>query len=274
MVLGPSGGMRLRYTGVSGYELDDGKTTVLLDPVANRPPVWRLILGPLAEDPKEALALFPKADFILINHAHYDHLIDAPAIALARGATVVGTESVCAFARSRGLAAERCLEVRGGETLRLGTFSVRVGRSVHAPILGLRQPMSGVIPADAGRLWFHQFRQDGALTYHLSAGGSSVFFHPTSTFSPGEARGFGARTLILGVTGEAMTAHKLAGFAAEMPGLRLVLPTHYDNFFQPLSRGLALMPGLDLPGLEAMVRAAVPQASFVVLDHGQTVELP
>ena len=268
------GSLRLRYTGVSGYELGDGATTVLLDPVATRPPIWRLLLGPLSEDPAPALALFPKADFILVNHAHYDHLIDAPAIALARGAMLVGTRSVCGFARSRGLPTERCREVRGGETLRLGTFTVRVGRSVHAPILGVREPMSGVIPDDAGRLWFNQFKLDGALSYHLSAGGTRVFFHPTSTFAPGEAAGFDAETLVLGVTGEAMTAAKLAGLAAEMPGVRLVLPTHYDNFFQPLSRGLALMPGLDLAGLEAMVRAAMPQAAFAVLDYGQTVSLP
>ncbi|MBI2361860.1 MAG: hypothetical protein HYV15_00535, partial [Elusimicrobia bacterium] len=36
-----AGPLRLRYTGVSGYELGDGKTTVLLDPVATRPPIWR-----------------------------------------------------------------------------------------------------------------------------------------------------------------------------------------------------------------------------------------
>ncbi|MBI2363093.1 MAG: MBL fold metallo-hydrolase, partial [Elusimicrobia bacterium] len=243
-------------------------------PVATRPPIWRLLLGPLPEDPREALALLPRADYILVNHAHYDHLIDAPAIALARGATLVGTRSACAFARSRGLPAERCIEVRGGEALRLGTFSVRVGRSVHAPILGFREPMAGVIPADAGRLWFWQFKLDGALSYHLSAGGGSVFFHPTSTFAPGEARGFDAETLVFGVTGDPPTPRRLAGLAAELPGVRLFLPTHYDNFFQPLSRGLALMPGLDPAALEAMVRSQMPQAAFAVLDHGQTVALP
>lgn len=272
--LAAGGPLRLRYAGVSGYELSDGKTTVLLDPVATRPPIWRLLLGPLAEDADQALALFPKADFILVNHAHYDHLIDAPAIALARGAMLVGTPSVCGFARSRGLPPERCVEVSGGETLPLGTFTLRVGRSVHASILGFRNPMSGTIPADAGRLWFNQFKLDGARTYHLSAGGSRVFFHPTSTFAPGEARGFDAETLVLGVTGSAMTPRKLSGLAAELPGVRLVLPTHYDNFFQPLSRGLALMPGLDLARVEGMVRAAMPRAGFAVLDHGQTVALP
>lgn len=267
-------GLKLRWTGISGYELSDGRTTILLDPVASRPSIRRILAGPLRPDDELSAKVFPKADFILLDHAHYDHAIDAPAIALRTGAVVVGSRSACMLARSRGVPEAKLIEVKGGEDLTLGSFKVRVARSRHVAFFGRPEIMSGTIAADAGPLWFHQYVQDAALAFRLESAGRSVWFHPTSTYAPRELQGLDARTLILGVNGERMTAEKLAGFAAEAPGARLVVPTHYDNFFQPLSAGLTLMPGLDLEAVRRMAGQAFPKAEFAVLDFEQTIDLP
>lgn len=267
-------GLALRYTGVSGYELSDGRTTILLDPVATRPSFLRILLGPLRPDEALAAKVFPKADFILINHAHFDHAIDAPAIALRTGAVLVGSRSACRLARSRGVPEEKLREVSGGESLTLGSFTVRVARSRHVDFLGRSDVMAGTIAADAGPLWFFQYVQDAALAFRLESAGRSVWFHPTSTYAPGELLGLDARTLILGVNGEKIDAEKIAGIAAEAPGVRLVVPTHYDNFFQPLASGLALMPGVDLEAARRLTARALPKAGFAVLEFDQSVELP
>jgi L-ascorbate metabolism protein UlaG (beta-lactamase superfamily) len=39
-----------------------------------------------------------RADFILVTHTHYDHVLDVPYIATKTGATVIGTESTVASA--------------------------------------------------------------------------------------------------------------------------------------------------------------------------------
>lgn len=267
-------GLKLRYTGISGYELSDGRTTVLLDPVATRPRIWQILLGPLRPDEALAAKVFPKADFIIVNHAHYDHAVDAPAIALRTGAVIVGSRSVCRLARSRGVPAEQIREVAGGETLTLGSFTVRVARSRHVAFLGRPSIMSGVIDQDAGPLWFFQYVQDAALAFRLESQGRSVWFHPTSTYAPHELLGLDARTLIVGVNGEDLTAEKLSGMASEASGLRLVIPTHFDNFFQPLALGLAIMPGVDLEQVRRLAANAMPKALFAVLDFDQTLELP
>ncbi len=267
------GRLRLTYRGISGYELTDGKTVVLLDPTVTRPTVWDLFSRRLRPDEALSGRVFPRADFILVNHAHYDHAADVPAIALRTGATVVGSQSACNLALSRGVPPGRVRLAVPGERLTLGTFTVDVRASRHIDLLGMKGLMAGTIAPTAGPLWFWQYVQDAALAYRLEAAGASVWFHPTSTFKRSELGDLPAGTLIMGVNGEELTAERMRlVFAEARP--RLILPTHYDNLFQPLEKGLALMPGLDLEAARRAAQAAGADVPWRVLDYGQTVELP
>ncbi len=267
------GGLSLRFLGVSGYEVTDGTTTVLLDPTPTRPPPSAMLTGPVDADEALGAQWCPKADVILVNHAHYDHALDVPAIARRTGALVVGTQSAVNLALARGVPASQTRVVELGDRLTVGTFTIDVRSSRHTDIAGVREPMGGTMSPDAGALWFWQYVMDGALAYRLEANGTSLWFHPTSTFERGEVGSPPAATLIVGVTGEKQTREKVQGLLAEAQPRR-VLPTHYDNFFQPVERGLALMPGLDLDGAKALFLAADPALEWGVLDLGETVWLP
>jgi L-ascorbate metabolism protein UlaG (beta-lactamase superfamily) len=265
-----AGGLTVRFLGCTGYEVSDGKTTILLDPTPTRPTPLEL-LRPIRPDEALGARVCPKADYILVNHAHHDHALDVPAIARRTGAMVVGSRSACNLARSRGV--ERVHEARPGERLELGTFTVEVRASRHTDLFGSPNHMTGTIPPDAGELYFWQYTQDATLCYRLESGGSSIWFHPTSTYAPGELGGRPAGTLIVGVTGEPVTEEKLRGLLSECRPER-VLPTHYDNFFQPLDRGLALLPEADLEKARALVAAIAPAATWWVLDYGERVRSP
>lgn len=265
----PGQGLSLRYLGVSGYELTDGATVVLLDPTPTRPPPLALISGPLEPDEVLGARECPKADLILVNHTHFDHALDVPAIAKRTGALVAGSQSTVNLARSRGVPESQTRVVKPGDHFTVGTFTVDVRGSRHTDIAGISQPMGGVVSPTAGALWFWQFSLDDALAFRLEANHTSVWFHPTSTFAKGEVGAPPADTLIVGVTGEAQTKEKVAALIAEARPKR-VFPTHYDNFFQPFEKGLALMPGLDLDA----ARALFSGLDWVVLDLGERVSLP
>jgi L-ascorbate metabolism protein UlaG (beta-lactamase superfamily) len=269
----PDGGLSLRYLGVSGYEVSDGTTVVLLDPTPTRPGPLTLLSGPL--EPDEALAEreCPQADVILVNHTHFDHVLDVPAIAKRTGALVVGSPSTVNLARSRGVPEEKTRVVKAGDTLVVGGFTIEVRRSRHATIAGLEEPLNGVVPLDAGRLWFWQYLLDDTLFYRLEANGTSIWFHPTSTWTDGEMGGVGAGTLIVGVLGEDQTIDKARALLRAVKP-RFVLPTHYDNFLQPWEKGLALMPGLDLGRARTAFEAVDAGSSWVVLDQGERIFLP
>lgn len=270
--LAAGSGLTLKYLGVSGYELTDGTTTVLLDPTPTRPPPLALITGPVDADPAIGAQVCPKADVILVNHTHHDHAIDVPAIALRTGALVVGSQNTVNLALSRGVPKEKTRVVKSGDTLTVGGFTIDVRASRHTDIV-VSNPMAGVIAPDAKSLWFWEYALDDTLAYRLAAGGASVWFHPTSTYAAGELGGLQAPTLIVGVTGEKQTKEKIAGLLGESRARR-VLPTHYDNFFQPYERGLALMPGLDLDDAKQLFLAADAQLEWGVLDFGEAIALP
>lgn len=268
------GGLSVRFLGVSGYEISDGTTVVLLDPTPTRPPPLALLL-PIDADEALGARECPKADLILVNHTHHDHALDVPAIAKRTGALVAGSQNTVNLARSRGVVEAKTRVVKAGDRFTVGGFSIEVGRSRHTDIAGMSQPMSGVVSPTAGRLWFWQFALDETLFYRLEANGTSIWYHPTSTWADGEIApgGPGAGTLIVGVTGETQTVEKARGLlGAARP--RFVLPTHYDNFFQPWEKGLAQMPGLDLPAARRVFESVDAGTTWVVLDQGERIVLP
>lgn len=267
----PGHGLTLRSLGVSGFELTDGTTTVLLDPTPTRPDPVALITGPIDADPSLGAKVCPKADVILVNHTHFDHALDVAAIATRTGALVVGSQNTVNLALSRGVKPERTRVVHPGDQLTVGGFTIDVRGSRHTDII-VSQPMSGPLSPSAGALWFWNYTIDETLSFHLAAAGSSVWFHPTSTYATGELGGLPARTLIVGVTGEKQTRAKIDGLLGESRAVR-ILPTHYDNFFQPYERGLALMPGLDLDATRELFLQADPKLEWGVLDLGETIAL-
>ena len=269
----PAGGLRLRYLGISGYELTDGTTVVLLDPQLTRPTLGELLTGPIAPD--EALIaawIGERVDYILVNHAHYDHAMDAPAIALRTGAVIIGSRSSRNLALARGVPPSQVREVRHGDALTLGTLEVRVGSTAHSPLLGITDPMPGVIPADAGELWFWQYTQDGTLTYAITRRdtGRAVLFHPSSAYRPPPGTGH-VDVVIFGLAGRALTAATVAAIhAAHRPDF--FLPTHYDNFLQPLSRGPSLLPVIDFDAVASAFAEGAPGVPWYLLAPGEAVD--
>lgn len=268
----PDGGIALRSLGVSGFELNDGTTTVLVDPAPTRPTPFALITGTIEPDAAIGEKWAPRADFILVNHAHFDHVLDVGLIARRTGATVIGSQNTVNFALSYGVPPEKTRVVKPGDHFTIGTFTVDVRETRHTDIL-VAKPMSGVISPLPRTMWFFQYALDDTLAYRLEANGASVWFHPTSTWAPGECAGLEAKTLIVGVTGEKQTPEKVKGLLAETKAHR-VLPTHFDNFFQPVDRGLALMPGLDLDAARDLFKQADPSLEWGVIDLNETVFLP
>src|SRR5207244_7358829 len=83
------GTLRLTYLVNAGYQVEDGKTVLIIDPYISqfRPGG----MGPTDVNDKSDPILAPdtdgidkhisRADYILITHSHSDHLLDAPYIA-------------------------------------------------------------------------------------------------------------------------------------------------------------------------------------------------
>lgn len=83
---------KLTWLGHSGFKIETGEHTILLDPFITGNPV----ANPSSSDELEA-------DFILLTHGHGDHVGDTVAIAKRTGATVVGNFEVGGWINKQGV---------------------------------------------------------------------------------------------------------------------------------------------------------------------------
>ena len=140
------GTIRLTYLGNAGYQIEDGKTVLVIDPFISqlRPGG----MGPTDLNDKSDPILTPDtdvidkhishADYILITHSHSDHLLDAPYIATKTHAVIIGSAGTARIAQVKRVPEDQTIIVKGGEDYDFGNFSVRVIPSLHSPLLKKR----------------------------------------------------------------------------------------------------------------------------------------
>ncbi|OFW28929.1 MAG: hypothetical protein A3H97_13770 [Acidobacteria bacterium RIFCSPLOWO2_02_FULL_65_29] len=115
--------LAIRWTGYSNFELAYDGQILLLDAYFDRGSAYPP-LGFKAAD-------IGKADAILIGHGHVDHMSDAASVAIRTGALVVGAPATIDKLQTQSVDPKQLRSVtgRGGETLRIGAFTIE-------PILG------------------------------------------------------------------------------------------------------------------------------------------
>ena len=88
--------MKITYYGQNTLSLEIGGKHIIVDPFITQ--------NDLSKDTIDIKDL--KADYIFLTHAHFDHILDAEAIAKNTGATIVGNFEVYQHFDSKGLKAQ------------------------------------------------------------------------------------------------------------------------------------------------------------------------
>ena len=169
-----------RWLGVAGVEITSDKQTLLVDPYLSRVPIWKSYFGRIQPD-SAAADKIQRADFILVTHAHFDHILDVPGIVRKTGAKVYGSSNTCRLLTALGVPPEWVKLIKPGNTLSLGEFSVKIFPFEHARVPGYG---SGPLPRDLKPpLHARDYRMDYGLCFHISAGGASFLTDPGYTLS-------------------------------------------------------------------------------------------
>ena len=276
--------MTLKYLGTAGWEISDGRTTLLVDPYLPRlhmtSPNDDVLPGDTRQRFTQADAAesdtatidkhIQRADFILVTHTHPDHALDVPDIARKTGATVIGTESARNLARAYGIPGDKLIVARGGDDLEFKGWSVRVIPSLHgilrqAPFLR-RDPNSppapSVIPLDVtAPLHLNQFAEGGTLAelIRLDSKPSRFWIDQLSRARSGGVRGLTSRSSARCPSGARSTTTRAAcSKRSEDP--RTASRTHWDRF--NVSYDVSQAPAIErLQSFLADVKAASPRSS-------------
>jgi L-ascorbate metabolism protein UlaG (beta-lactamase superfamily) len=268
--LGLPEGLELEWLGVSGYRVAYQGQTLLVDPYVSRVPLSALIARRPATPDQSLIERYigdpgPVVG-VLVGHTHFDHAVDAPAIARRFSCRAYGSGSLVALMALYGLAAQ-AVEVQPGTTYELGPFSVRFHRSLHSKLLlGLAVPFDGELTCDhlsgltpaayrCGQVWGIEIEVAGITFYHQGS---------ANLLDDALPRG-GIDVFLAGVSGRGFTRDYWRRILTRLQP-RMVVPTHYDDFFRPLDARMGFTANVNL--------ARVPEEIMAVSSEFEVAALP
>jgi hypothetical protein len=235
--------IRFRWLGTAGIELVVNDHVLAIDPYYTRFPVWKLGLGRVHPNRALIADMIQHCDYVLVTHAHFDHMMDVPDVVHNTGAVAIGSPNNCQLLAACGVPEGNLREVHAGDSLSLGEYQVEVLRGEH-----IRLPLftSGTLRCDLEPpLRVRDYRMDSYYSFLISVNGQRLLTDPGKRpedavaadvlfIYPGRPRHF---------------------YESLLPLVRpkVVVPYHWDDFFRALSKPLRLFwrpPGWTFPPLQ------------------------
>lgn len=174
-----------------------------------------------------------KPDFVLMTHAHWDHLPDMPRILRKTGTVLYASRTACLIMRAFGVPEEQLHELSYGETLQLpGNVTVTAFESRHMGIEGVPEgytAMPAVEELDTSNGW----RCGETFAFMIEVDGKKIFNLGTANMCESAIRGVECDYLFCGIS------RYKTGFPEQLAAnisYRYLIPTHHDEFKLPLDQ--------------------------------------
>lgn len=252
----------LTYLGVAGWQLEGGGRVILADPYFSRPTDDG---GPIASDPAAVAAHAPaRADLIFVGHSHHDHLLDAPAVALATGAQLMGSLTTAMVARASGVPDDHLITIKGGEDLAFDGFSIRAIPSLHSEIGdkhvfggALTEPPTLPMPSSG-------YQEGGTFAYLVRLAGHEILVLDTANFIERELEGLRPDIAIVGVGLREHVHDYTCRLLAALGHPPRVIASHFDDWKSP---PVDAPPDDDTLAFVAEVEACAPGTIVTIPKH-------
>ncbi|MDA0566316.1 MBL fold metallo-hydrolase [Streptomonospora sp. S1-112] len=268
---------RLHWLGTSGWRLEAGGTTLLVDPYLSRYPTG-LFTGKFNPTTK----LTVKGDVIdrhmgdpslvLVTHSHWDHFNDVPYIAKSTGARVVGTASTVYLAQAMEVDTAQLSAVKGGEVFDFPDVVVEVVPSLHSRNGNYSMAFPGTVPAPPATkpATIADLPEGDTLCFQVRVkGGPAIFFMGASDFAERAVAGLDPDVAMVALPSSSATHDYVPRLIRALGKPATVVPVHWDDFEVPLKN-----PPVDATGeamgpeeFAAKVKEVAPDTKVVVPEY-------
>ncbi|MGH2959691.1 MAG: MBL fold metallo-hydrolase [Solirubrobacterales bacterium] len=264
-------GLEIEWLGVSGYRMTYEGQTIFIDPYVSRVSLKSFLLRRNALPDAATIDRYidPHGEVagVIVGHTHFDHALDAPAIAKKLGCPVYGSASMAQLMQLHG-APELAVNVEPNKPYEIGPFKTTFIRSVHSKlILGRKIPFDGELTCDdlhgltaggykCGQVWGVRIEVAGVSFYHQ---GSADLIDDELPAEPVDY-------FLAGVAGREVTPNYWERVLAKLDP-STVVPTHYDNFMKPLGAPEALVARSKLAELPTEIHSVSKDARIAALPR-------
>jgi L-ascorbate metabolism protein UlaG (beta-lactamase superfamily) len=264
-------GLEIEWLGVSGYRLTHEGQTVFIDPFLSRVPFRDILLRRPNLPQRATLDRFLRVPGevagVLVGHTHFDHAVDAPEIARRFNCKAYGSRSLVNLMALHGLS-DRAVEIDPYRAYELGPFEVSFTPSLHSKLLlGLAVPFDGELTCEhldslapgayrCGQVWGISIRVGGVTLYHQGS----------ANLIDDAIREKGVDVFLAGVAGRSFTESYWERIVPRLQP-RVVVPTHYDNFFRPLGQELEFVTAAELARLPEEIGAVSAEIELAALPR-------
>ena len=264
-------GLELAWLGVSGYRMTYEGVSLFVDPYVSRVPLASLLLRRRALPDPGLLERYAGAAGdvagVLVGHTHFDHALDAPAIARRFHAPAYGSSSLVRLMQLHGLGG-LAIEVEPYRRYELGPFVVSFTPSAHSKlILGRKVPFAGELTCDhLHGLSPGAYKCGDVWGIRVEVAGTSLYHQGSANLLDAALRDEPVDVFLAGIAGRQVTPRYWARVLSRLDP-RVVVPTHYDDFFKPLGRDLAVLRTVRLEDVPDEIRAVSRDATVAALPR-------
>ena len=264
-------GLEVDWLGVSGYRLTYEGVTVFVDPYVSRVPLRSLLLRRRTLPDEDLISRYVDAPGavagVLVGHTHWDHAVDAPAIARRFGAKAYGSSSLGHLMRLHGMG-DSVVEVTPNRPYEIGPFVVRFVPSRHSKLLlGRRVPFAGELTCDhLHGLVPSAYRCGDVWGIRIEVAGTTLYHQGSADLEDSQLRDEPVDVFLAGIAGRGVTPRYWERILPRLDPA-VVVPTHYDDFFAPLGEDLGLVRGAKVAELPREIGGVSRDARLAALPR-------
>ena len=275
----PSSSLQVKFFGVSTLLFDDGETQILIDGFFSRPSLYQVLFQKIQSQPEVIQQMIlqqqlQRIQAILVTHSHYDHALDIAELARQLPHTkIIGSNSSLNIARGRQVTEQQLIQVQPLHALSFGEFKATAIASQHTPPTAVNNDLGEEIsqplqlPAR-----FSQFKEGHSFDYLIEHQGHKILVKASTGAVPDQLKNLKVDTLFLGIAQLSRQSKEFQQNYLDQTlrtlKPKVVIPIHWDNFFQAGNQPLEFLPYLadnTEQSLKILIQAAEQQKTQIIL---------